>query len=118
MRNRIGPLVALALYIVAYSIAPQPSVAHCPCLTICTCPDCPIERTERQGRWFVVETANFRICCDQSETPALQLARHSESWRNQLCAAWLGETSPGQWNPKCQVVLHSSQPSYFAEVGR
>jgi hypothetical protein len=118
MRYPIGPLGALALFIVSYSVAPQPSVAQCDCRTVCTCPDCSIQRKERQGRWFVLETANFQICCDQSETPALQLARHSESWRDRLYAAWLGETSPRQWKPKCQLVLHSSQPSYVAAVGR
>lgn len=77
-----------------------------------------MESKKQQGHWFVVETANFQICCDGSASPAKQLARHSESWRNQLNAAWLGESAPASWNPKCQIVLHSSQLSYVAAVGR
>ena len=94
-------------------------IAQCNCGTVCACPDCPhMGRTHRQGRWFVLETDNFQVCCEQSEAPAKHLARHAEALRNVLCATWLGETSPNEWNPKCQIVLYASRRSYVAAVGR
>jgi hypothetical protein len=65
-----------------------------------------------------LETDNFKVCCDESETPASHLARHAESLRKALCATWLGETSPDEWKPKCQIVLYSSRQGYVAAVGR
>jgi hypothetical protein len=38
--------------------------------------------------------------------------------RTALQTKWLGEVPSETWNPKCQIVLHSSQRSYVAAVGR
>jgi hypothetical protein len=38
--------------------------------------------------------------------------------RNALYAKWLGEDAAKDWNPKCQIVLHSSKQSYVSAVGR
>jgi Peptidase MA superfamily len=119
MRNPIGPLLALALFIFGYSVAPQNAIAQCKCGTLCTCPDSPhVGRSYRQGCWFILETDNFQVCCEQSEAPAADLARHVESLRNVLCATWLGKNSPDEWNPKCQVILYSSRQSYVRAAGR
>jgi len=109
---------AIIFIVIGYAVSPSRVVAQCECGIVCTCPNCPIEHKDRQGRWYVLETANFQICCDESEKPATQLARHAESWRSRLCSAWLGEDSPDQWSPKCQIVLHSTQSSYVSAVGR
>lgn len=71
-----------------------------------------------QGRWFVLETANFQVCCEDSDLPAEHLARHVESLRKELRAKWLGDVSSAAWNPRCQILLYSSRRSYVAAVGR
>jgi hypothetical protein len=119
MRSRTRLQAVLALIVVNFTVAPQRAIAQCDSGTVCTRPDCPnLHRTYRQGRWFVLETANFQICCEQSEAPAGHLARHAETLRNLLRAKWLGEDSSNVWSPRCQIVLHSSQRSYVAAVGR
>lgn len=67
MQNPSGLLLVFALWIVSYSVAPQHVVAQCNCGTACKCPDCPIASKKQQGRWLVVESANFQICCDEDE---------------------------------------------------
>jgi hypothetical protein len=118
MRHWLALCAAIYLIAINHAVWPLRAAAQCDCGTVCTCPECPIEHKGKQGRWAVVETADFQICHDQSEAQATQLAYHAESWRSRLCAAWLGDGSPDRWNPKCQVVLHSSQSSYVAAVGR
>lgn len=119
MRYRTTFLIALVLVIVSCAAAPPFAGAQCNSGTVCTCPNCPhIDRSYRQGRWFVLETANFQVCCEQSKTPATHLARHAETLRNVLRAKWLDEASSDAWNPKCQIVLHATRQSYVAEVGR
>jgi len=118
MRNRIGLAAALLFVAVSCIVSPSRVNAQCDCDTVCTCPDCSIEHKNRQGRWFVLETANFQICWDQSKATAAHVARHAESWREVLCTTWLGKKPLGPWKPKCQIVLHFSQRSYVAAVGR
>ncbi len=119
MRNPKRLQAALALIILSYAVGPQRVIAQCSCGVVCTCPDCPhIDQSYRQGRWFVLETANFQVCCEQAETPAAHLARHAETLRSALYTKWLGKAAPDKWNPKCQIVLYSSQRSYVAAVGR
>lgn len=118
MRHRTR-LQATFIFIVVSAVAPQQSIAQCNSATVCTCPDCPqVDRTYRQGRWFVLETANFQVCCERSFTPATQVARHAETLRTLTRSKWLGEESEEAWNPRCQIVLHSDQPTYVAAVGR
>lgn len=66
----------------------------------------------------MLETTNFQVCCEDSDTPAELLARRVESLRKELRVKWLGDVSSQAWNPRCQVLLYSSQRSYVATVGR
>lgn len=119
MRNPTGLNVILTLTVLCYASAPKRVLAQCESATACTCPNCPqIERTYRTGRWFVLETANFQVCCEQSEASATHVARHAETLRNALRAKWLGDDSPATWNPLCQIVLHSNRRGYVEAVGR
>lgn len=101
-----------------FTFLPQTLIAQCECGTVCSCPDCPFERKDRQGAWFVVETANFQVCCNESIEPATHLARHAESLRSALRSKWLGGESAGRWNPRCQIVLYPNKRRYIAAVGR
>lgn len=119
MRKQTALNVILAIFTLSYAAAPQRILAQCNSGKVCTCPDCPhVDKTYRQGRWFVLETANFQVCCERTKTSAKHLARHAEGLRNTLCAKWLGDDSPAAWNPLCQIVLHSSRRSYVEAVGR
>jgi hypothetical protein len=108
----------LFLTVIGCAIAPSRVLAQCDRGTVCTCADCPIKHKDRHGRWFVLETANFQVCCEQSESPATYLARHAEVLRHALYDKWLGAHAAKDWNPKCQIVLHSSKQSYVSAVGR
>lgn len=84
-----------------------------------TCPDAPvIVSRSRHGRWLVLETENFQVCSDGSATNATGLARRAEALRSALRSKWLGRSSGGSWNPRCQIVLHRKRESYAAAVGR
>jgi hypothetical protein len=112
--------LGVAFFDLIYSAAPLHVAAQC-CDSgrICSCQnDLRVERSYRNGRWYVLETANFQVCCDESTTQAENLARHAESLRNVLRAKWLGDAPSEGWNPRCQIVLHSNQRSYVAAVGR
>jgi hypothetical protein len=98
--NRSRLLAALTLLLIRYVVAPPCAVA------------------DWQGRWFVLETANFQVCCEGTDLPAQGLARHAESLRKELRAKWLGDGSSAAWKPRCQILLYSSQRSYVAAVGR
>jgi len=85
---------------------------------VCRCPDCPFERTFKQSRWFVIETKNFRVSCDESRSHAENLARHAEALLLELRPKWLGKTKEAPWKPKCEIYLHRQKASYLAAVGR
>ena len=109
----------LALLVVSYIVVPPRAFAVCNSGMVCSCPDCPqTGRSYWRGRWFVLETANFQICCEDSDSGAEHLARHAESLRKELRDKWLGDVSSAPWNPRCQILLYSSQRSYVAGVGR
>lgn len=119
MREPSKYLSTIILALVGSLFASEFVVAHCGSGTICACSDPPDgEQNYKQGRWFVIGTDNFQICCDESETLALGLARHAETLRRELREKWLGSASSARWVPKCQVVLHSSRRSYTAAIGR
>jgi hypothetical protein len=119
MRRPTKILATLSLILVVHAVEPQRVIAQCRCGTVCACADCPhVDRTYRQGRWFVLETANFQVCCEQAEGPAKHIARHAEALRNALYTKWLGKTAPDKWSPKCQIVLYANQRTYVAAVGR
>jgi hypothetical protein len=118
MPNWIERSAAILFIAVTNSLSASAAAAECDCGSVCACPECPVQRQERRGGWFILETANFQVCCDRSETQAMHLARHAEAWRKLLCSSWRGEPESKPWIPKCQIVLHSSQRSYLSAVGR
>jgi hypothetical protein len=119
MANQKSLLIALVIIFLCYGTGTGPLAAQCSSGKVCTCSDCPeVERTYRQGRWFVLESANFQVCCDSSNTSAIQLARHTEKLRITLREKWLDDARKTIWRPKCQLVLHSSRSSYTSAVGR
>lgn len=93
-------------------------VAHCDSGSVCTCPDCPINRSYKQSRWTIVETENFQICCDDSKVTAESLAKHAECLRSELQRKWFGKVRDQAWSPKCQIVLHAKVSTYVSAVGR
>jgi hypothetical protein len=109
-------LIALPCNVGNWPSAAIVQLASCTDATSLGCPS--VERSYRNGRWFVLETANFQVYCEQSESAARKLARHAEVLRSSLCTKWIGRSAPDEWNPKCQIVLYPSQRSYVAAVGR
>ena len=108
----------LTLALVTFIII-TPLEVSAECKTACECSSKPrIGRSYRQGRWFVVETDNFQICCEGVQAPAQELARHAESLRKSLSDKWLGDELAAPWIPKCQIALYSSQQSYVSAAGR
>jgi len=49
---------------------------------------------------------------------ACTLAQCCESWRQHLCARWLGDETPSAWKPRCIVIVHARRESYRAAIGR
>jgi hypothetical protein len=92
--------------------------AGAPSGTSCGSCDCSQTGCYRSGRWFVVETENFQVCCLNAESSAKQIAQSAESLRTKLKSKWLGDETAARWAPKCQILVHSSQVSYVAAVGR
>lgn len=112
--NWLAPFVVLFLSIWSPSL-----LAQCCSGRVCACPIGSVElSSHRHGRWFVVESDNFQVCCEQSAGHAENLARHAESVRTALGSKWLGKSLEEKWNPRCQIVLHGSQQSYVSACGR
>ena len=117
MPYRADQSFQVALFLLIFSFAAQVLVAQSNSDSTCT--NCEsTERSYRDGRWFVTETNNFRVCCEESSEIATELSKNAESLRAKLRAQWLADTGKSAWTPKCQVVLHSSRQSYTAAVGR
>lgn len=117
MRRRAIVQATVIFIVLSYNLVPKR--LHAQCGSACTSSDCPrVERSYRQGRWFVSETANFQVCCEDSDSTADNLSRHAESLRTELQAKWLGDISSAAWNPRCQILLYSSKQRYVAAVGR
>jgi hypothetical protein len=117
MRYRAIVQSTVILVVLSYVLVPRLLEAQgsAPCANS----DClHVSRIHRQGHWFVAETANFQICCEDSEPAAEILARRAESLRKELRDKWLGDASSATWIPRCQILLYSSQRSYVAAVGR
>ena len=92
--------------------------AECCSRIVCAANDSSVERSFRHGRWFVIETKNFQVCSVASEHHARSTAAWAEELRSALGSKWLGNTSTGVWNPKCQIVVHPDQNSYVTATGR
>ncbi len=75
------------------------------------------EGTPSPIRWQIVETANFRLLCYGQHPVSSRTAERCEQLRAELAAQWLADRPTGVWSPKCDLVLHPSDASYFREVG-
>lgn len=117
MQGRSSILAAI-IFLFAFTLWHRLLMAQCTSGTVCSCQDCPIERQAREGNWFVVQTANFRVYSEHSRVPAANLARHAEALRIALRSKWLRKEPDKVWNPRCRIVLHSSRQRYVAVVGR
>lgn len=62
-------------------------------------------------------TDNFVVTSYASGPDAKPLATRCELWREELQRKWLGQLKAENWNPKCEVVLHTSRDSYAGAVG-
>jgi hypothetical protein len=66
----------------------------------------------------IVETANFRILGLTPQLSSQTIARKCEEIRDKLVLRWQGHEASETWNPKCDIVLHSTDDSYLREVGQ
>src|SRR5262245_7121982 len=102
--------------------SPDRSLGQSESKATCECSPCRVEASCRCGRWYVAQTANFQACSLDSEESAKLAAQTAEKLRSDLRIRWLADESKDtqgtQWSPKCQIVVHSNQPSYVAAVGR
>ena len=64
------------------------------------------------GSWRVVESSNFRCCCQLPEPDARRLAECCEIWRCRLRKTWITDASDENWQPKCEVCVHSHREAY------
>ena len=70
------------------------------------------------GAWTIVESANFRCCCQLPELDARRLAECCETWRSRLRKAWLTEADDPCWCPKCDVHVHPNREAYNRTLNR
>ena len=119
MPYRADLSLTVAIFLLCCPLPKHALFAQSTSAASCTCENCgSAGRSYRDGRWFVSETANFRVCCEASDAIAVDLSRRAESLRAKLREQWLNESEGKDWTPKCQVILHSSRQSYSAAVGR
>jgi hypothetical protein len=64
------------------------------------------------------ESEHFVVYSVAGAPAADQIAELCEARRTELRAKWLGSDTPADWNVRCDVVLHATQESYLAAVGR
>lgn len=72
---------------------------------------------KHQGAWRVVDTPNFRIWCQQSPDESRALAVQCEAQRTAQRATWLTDAPPGDWLPRCEVVVHPTVTEYNRALG-
>ncbi len=75
------------------------------------------EAAEGPPRWHIVETANFRLLRYGQHPASPRTVEHCEQLRAELVALWLSDRPATDWNPKCDLVLHSTDAGYLREVG-
>lgn len=109
MRFKMLCLVA-AVLIQGGSTAYAAEKASCPTPGACS--------TTTSGQWTICESANFRFCCKGRATADSQTVKAAESLKHQLARKWLGAGAEPNtsWQPKCDVILHTSLASYLQAV--
>jgi hypothetical protein len=60
---------------------------------------------------------NFEVIGSSATVDARQVAARCERWRSKLQVYWLQQES-APWQPRCQIVIHSTRQNYLAAVGR
>lgn len=65
---------------------------------------------------YVAETPNFRVHCCTSPDRLRELAESCERLKARCQTMWLGETSTS-WQPRCEVVVHSTVGVYCRTLG-
>lgn len=65
---------------------------------------------------YIAETPNFQIQCCTSAERLRELAARCEQLKARGQTMWLGETSTS-WQPRCEVVVHSTVGAYSRTVG-
>lgn len=78
----------------------------------------PAERHSQQAGWWIVETANFRVCSRVSSAESARIARHCEALRHSIRDLWLPGVVDSSWTPRCDVIAHSTEAGYLRAVGR
>ena len=76
----------------------------------------PVRMFRCRGR-TIVETQNLRIHGLGAGPEALRWASECEQLRSALCEKWLGNPSPADWSPKCELLLHATAAAYLKAVG-
>jgi hypothetical protein len=64
-----------------------------------------------------VETANFRVVSLGPQIVRPERVEECEKVRAKLFRRWLGDETIADWSPKCEIVLHATDASYFRAVG-
>jgi hypothetical protein len=118
MRLKFNFPSAIILAIACIALMPGGASAQCNSETCDCATAAQAKHGAWRGGWYVLETCNFQICCEQSESHAKDLAEHAESLRDSLELKWLGEPTASAWRPACQILLYASKRSYVAAVGR
>jgi hypothetical protein len=62
-------------------------------------------------------TEHFVVKSYSPAVDAAQLARHAEAMRREVAALWLDDQATATWNPRCEIVVHSTRTSYRRAVG-
>jgi hypothetical protein len=111
---RVGSLGSLAVGLAMIASAPVARAGEPPSRS----PEPSSCQAQRIGSWWVVDTANFRVCSLHGPERAQEAARECERRRRDLVSRWMPGVDPPNWSPRCQVVLHASEAQYELAVGR
>lgn len=65
---------------------------------------------------YVAETRNFRVHCCTSADRLRELAESCERLKTRCQTMWLGSES-AKWEPRCEVVVHSTVGTYCRTLG-
>lgn len=91
----------------------------------CKCNECRVSESAAVQRLptdkyllTTCQTQNFDVYSYNASWPAAEVAKLVEERRSVIFEHWKGKGTPGNWEPKCIVVLHLSRQSYSAAVGR
>src|SRR5437016_1238393 len=100
MQSQSNSFLAIAVAIACAVVAPSRVLAECDSGNCDAANSAQVRPAGWRGQWYVLETENFQICCERSETPAKDLAERAESLRSDLVAKWLGSSATSDvWQP-------------------